>query len=194
MMATTYDGPFAKRLDAEHVLRMLPDLGGPEHADPQFIEAVDFWAPEKGGLILRGPTGSGKTTAVCHMIRRLLANREDATSTALILASDLVDSPELVDKAKRVRLLVLDDVGKEHDPKNVLFRVLDYRFTRVPTVVTSGLSVDDMNRAYDGAFLRRLGEFKGIRSRVVSLFPAPKRPRPPSDQPELARRMGEKDN
>jgi DNA replication protein DnaC len=188
-----YEGPFANRLDADHVTRPLPDLGGPDKALPVFIEAVEFWAPDKGGLILSGPTGSGKTTAVLHLIRRHLATREDATSTAFMLAADLVDDPSLIDKAKRVRLLVLDDVGKEHDPKNVLFRVLDYRFTRVPTIVTTGLSVDDLNRSYDGAFVRRLGEFKGSKSRIVTTFPPAKvRPRPPSDQDEQARRLGER--
>lgn len=170
---TEYVGPFAGRTDAHHVLSQLPELpelGGPEHSDARFIRAVEAWSPSGGGLVLLGPTGCGKTTAAVHLVRRLLATREDATSTAFVLARDLVSDPALVDRARRVRYLVLDDLGREHDPRGVLFGVLDHRHTRYPTIVTSGIRAEDLQDYYKGAFVRRLAEYRGRPVRMVSIF------------------------
>jgi len=135
-----------------------------------------------------GPTGCGKTTAAVHLVRRLLATREDATSTAVLLARDIVADAQLAERARRVRFLVVDDIGKEYDPKNVLFSVLDYRHTRLPTIVTSGLKAEDLQSHFTGAFVRRMGEFRGARVRVVSLFKQAPRPALPPDQYDLDRR------
>lgn len=193
------EGPFSNRQDADHVLRTLPQLGGPESADPRFIAAVEAWDPDagQGGLVFMGPTGCGKTTAAVYLVRRHLALRENATSTAFMIARDLANDPELQERARRVRLLVLDDLGKEHDPRNVIFGVLDYRHTRFPTVVTTGLRADDLDRNQDGALTRRIAEFQGKRVQMVSVFASkprlvPDGKRPPGDQEELARRTGEK--
>lgn len=204
---------FAGRTDAGHVLSQLPDLGGPDKARPEFMAAVDAWTPAQGGLVLCGPTGSGKSTAARLLVLRLLDEREDATSTMWVLARDLATSPELAERARRVRLLVLDDLGQEsdhectckrcNDAKAALFAVLDHRHTRFPTIVTTGIRKEELGPhpdergvmmlqgRYSGALARRLGEFRGRAVQVVDVFKRPPRPRPPSDQEELARRQGE---
>lgn len=162
---------FANRLDADHVIQQLPPVGGPEHAARNLIEAVEAWTPsDKGGLVMLGPTGSGKTTAACHLVRTLLGRYEWATSTAFMIASDLADSEELVEKAKRVRMLIIDDLGKEHDRKKRIFRVLDHRHTRYPTVITCGIKPSDLDQHYDGATIRRMFEFRGQKVARVSSF------------------------
>jgi DNA replication protein DnaC len=89
-----------------------------------------------------------------------------------MLASDLAENDLLLETAKRVKLLVLDDIGKEHDPKSRIFRALDYRHTRVPTVITTGLNQDDLVNHYDSATLRRMAEFRGKQIPRISVFGA----------------------
>jgi DNA replication protein DnaC len=87
-----------------------------------------------------------------------------------MLASDLAENDLLLETAKRVKLLVLDDIGKEHDPKSRIFRALDYRHTRVPTVITTGLNQEDLVNHYDSATLRRMAEFLGKQIPRISVF------------------------
>lgn len=191
-------GPFADRDDAAHVLAQLPPVGGPEKADVRFAHAVERWSPRRGagGLVLLGPTGTGKTTAAVHLVRLFLARFEVGTSTLFALASDLAESRELAERAKLVRLLVLDDLGKEKDPSNRIFQVLDHRHTRNPTVITTGIKPEDLDAHYDGATIRRMFEFRGHEVARVSAFRSTQQsPRPvrgPGDQEELARRLGER--
>lgn len=177
-MTTRYEGPFANRDDADHVLAQLPPLGGPENADPRLVAGVEAWEPKdaatgllSGGMVLLGPTGSGKSTAAVHLVRRWLARYEVATSTFFTLASDLADGDDgALDRAKRVRLLVIDDLGKEIDPKNRIFRVLDHRHTRAPTIITTGIRPEGLDERFGGATVRRMFEFQGRRVASVNLF------------------------
>ena len=172
----TYDGPYADRTDASHVLSQLPPLGGPECADSRLIEAVEAWQPRDdqgpcGGLVLLGPTGVGKTTAAVHLVRRCLARYEAATSTMFALAADLADGTDVdIERAKRVRLLVLDDLGREYDPRNRLFRVLDHRCSYRPTVITSGVRPEELDERFGGAMVRRMFDFRGRKVARVSVF------------------------
>lgn len=172
------EGRFANRQDHHHVLAQLPPLGGPENAKPAFVRAVEKWRPrdpsgrELGGLVLMGPTGDGKSTALRHLALWLLARVEAATSMLFVTASDLVEDRDLVERAKRVRFLMLDDVGKEKDPHNRLFSVLDYRHTRFPSFLTTGINAVDLDTHYDSATIRRMFEFRGARVQVVSTFAA----------------------
>lgn len=195
-----YEGRYAERSDHYHVLAQLPPVGGPERAHELFRSAVEDWRPsragrELGGLVLLGPTGDGKTTALRHLALILLAKLEAATSMMFVLASDLADSRELAERAKTVRFLFLDDMGRERDPYNRIFQVLDYRHNRAPTFISSGLQLSDLEQHYDGATMRRMFEFRGVKVRCVHTFvrsPQPLQVKPPREQNELARRLGER--
>ena len=170
---------FASRTDAEHVFAQLPPVGGPEKSAPAFIRAVTSWTPRSatGGLVLLGPTGTGKTTAAVHLVKLALARWEIATSTLFALASDLAEDRDLAERAKRVRFLVLDDLGKEKDQFNRIFQVLDHRHTRNPTFITCGINPGDLTSHYDGAMLRRVFEFRGAKVQSVSTFKTQSLPR-----------------
>lgn len=192
-----YEGRFASRSDGHHVLAQLPPVGGPEKAHPLFVSGVEGWRPRRdgvdnGGIVLLGPTGTGKTTALVHLARFLLAKLEVATSSMFVLASELAENRDQAERAKNVRFLFLDDVGKERDPHNRLFQVLDYRHTRYPTFISTGLNFADLDSHYDGATVRRIFEFRGARVKHVSTFVATAKilkVRPPGDQEELERRF-----
>jgi DNA replication protein DnaC len=69
------------------------------------------------------------------------------------------DETPLIALAKRVEVLVLDDLGAEPFPNEELHDVLDHRF-RVErrSLVTTGLSVAAFRARYKGAIFRRLIE------------------------------------
>jgi len=198
-----YEGPLAGRNDADGLAAVLPPLGGPEHCHAALKRMADTWDCSgcSGGAMLLGPSGSGKSTAALHMLRRSLANHRWARNSRWVLASDLVEDEIAVKYAKSAYLLVLDDVGLDvarEEPRRAarLFRVLDHRYLRYPTIITSGLTYEMMRDHFDDATRRRMTEFRGRRVRVLSVHPKAERPgvldqsRPPSDQAELERRYG----
>jgi DNA replication protein DnaC len=77
------------------------------------------WTPEKGGAIVWGRGGSGKTTLVCRLLRRL---QEQSYSVCLVslpvLVAELRDASfhggakAKLDALARVDVLALDDVGR----------------------------------------------------------------------------------
>lgn len=189
---TTIEGKFKDRQDHHHALAQLPPVGGPELASPAFLRAAGKWRPGGGGIVFMGPTGAGKTTAMVYLARVLLARLENATSMVFAIASDLAEDRELAERAKRVKYLFLDDVGRESDPKNRIFQVLDHRHTRAPTFISTGLKPVDIDQHYDGATVRRIFEFQGKRVTVSSAFSSvlPRGVGP--SQEDLAKRFGEK--
>lgn len=80
---------------------------------------------------------------------------EDHDSTDELLYNGILG--EAADDAYNVRLLVLDDVGKEHASasgwqKNMLHHVLRTRFNNgLPTIVTTNIKIDDWESHYGSA-------------------------------------------
>lgn len=106
--------------------------------------------------VLSGPTGCGKTTAAAVLVWRALADFESSEGERCECATDLVwttaidlavaerrhalgqGEPELLAKARRCGLLVLDDLGLE-EPAAV-FPILSARYDECrATIVTTGL-------------------------------------------------------
>lgn len=199
-----YTGPYVDRVDCEHLERELPPLGGPECIKhPRLRAAADGWdcTGRHGGVVMMGPTGVGKSTAALHMLRRVLATHPRGCGARWMLAADMVEDEALVARAKLAPLLVLDDIGRDlatGKGESRLFRVLDYRYLRAPTIITTGLSPAVIKDTFSHATLRRMKEFRGTELTPISVFPVKdKSPdavlaadRPPSDQVELARRFG----
>lgn len=151
--------------------------------------------------MLMGPTGVGKSTAALHALLRTVAARPWGHAARWMLAADMCEDEGLVARAKAAPLLVLDDVGKDIASGKLesrLFRVLDYRYLRYPTIITTGLTRLALKESFNGATLRRMTEFRGLKLKPISVFPVKdKSPegvraeaRPPGDQAELARRYG----
>lgn len=196
-----YEGPYAGRTDCEGLLKALPPLGGIAHAHAALRRVAEQWDTSgmAGGFMLSGRSGAGKSTAALHALRRALAERDWARRSMWVLASDLVESEDIAHRARKAFVLVLDDVGKDvgsdtrHGAR--LFRLLDYRYLRYPTIITTGLTKQMLRASFDDATIRRMTEFRGKRIRALSLYEEDRPPRaglPPSDQEELARRMGER--
>lgn len=139
------------------------------------IRAVDRWLSSPGDapcLVLLGGTGSGKTIAALHAIRRLEGARFVRAPELGGAVRPTLDERKLGQEEldpRRVRLLVIDDLGAEQlTPRfeQALFLAIDARqdLSR-RTIITSNLGKGDFRGRYDSRVIDRLNAI----ARVVSL-------------------------
>lgn len=138
----------------------------------------------RGSMILMGPSASGKTSLAVACVRHVLDTAERAISngdkkifkfgvniffaTAYDLAkagiySPLGKMPELVDRAMKASLLVLDDLGMDvevfRQSATSVREVIHERHAQSrPTIVTTYLRRADLNKHYGEGIARRIGE------------------------------------
>lgn len=104
------------------------------------------------GLLLWGKAGTGKTHAALCIANALL---QDCVSVLLVSVPEILrgDGQELFERIKRVRLLILDDLGAERGTEYASERVYDLIDTRyragLPMVCTSNLDVAEMQATSD---------------------------------------------
>jgi DNA replication protein DnaC len=141
------------------------------------VTAVERWNHQQGCLLVSAPTGAGKTASALAwlfqlrdgVISRIRAgDAASLPSFAFVTGHELAncrrrapigDEAPLIALAKRVEILVLDDLGAEPFPNEELNDVLDHRFrTERRSLVTTGLSVAAFRARYRGAIYRRLIE------------------------------------
>ena len=130
-------------------------------------------------VILRGPSGVGKTTLACAMMNQLMfygalpgtttAERNRARKSLFTTEFDLFkaskqckpwEEPGLVRRAMEASVLVLDDLGQRPDEKAaVVAELVDHRYSHtLPTWVTTFLTSADMIALYGAGTHRRLCE------------------------------------
>jgi len=125
--------------------------------------------------LLAGPTGCGKTTAAAVLVARALAEFEASGGERFACATDLLwtnaveialaerrhalgaGEPELLVKARRCGLLVLDDVGIEE--QGAVFPILSTRYDECrPTIVTTAQTPGGLTKHLGAAGVRRVVE------------------------------------
>lgn len=134
------------------------------------------------GVVLRGATGRGKTTAACAMLSAHLRNKLGRFTTMNDLLhrvrgaySNGENAEEMFGVYCGTSLLVLDDLGKENvsaDSITRLFELLDARINnKRPTIVTTQFQNNELLKRYRGkvddremiaAVLSRLALFRTI--------------------------------
>ncbi len=128
--------------------------------------ALDFAKSPEGWLVFQGVNGCGKT----HLAAAIVNYRYQMEKTALfVVVPDLLDhlrstfSPDskisydqFFESVKNTPLLVLDDFGKQTTAswaQEKLYQVINYRYNaRLPTVVTTNLSTDEMDSSISSRF------------------------------------------
>ncbi len=145
-----------------------------DNMDAAYRAAFDFARNPEGWLVFMGDTGCGKT----HLAAAIVNFRYETGKPALfVVVPDFLDhlrsafSPDskvsydkFFESVKTAPLLVLDDFGEQStNPwvKEKLFQLINYRYnSRLPTVITTRLSRDEIMAEVDGSISSRLVDRK----------------------------------
>jgi DNA replication protein DnaC len=135
-----------------------------ELAELEFIRRAE-------NIVLVGPTGVGKTGLASGLLLKALQNGQRGL---FIRAQDLFDemyasladrsSRKLINRLARVDLLVVDELGYlnvKPEQTNIFFKLMEERYRRKATVITTNLDFDEWhnflgNKALVDALLSRL--------------------------------------
>ncbi|MGD9142592.1 MAG: ATP-binding protein [Dehalococcoidia bacterium] len=141
-----------------------------DNLDEAYRVAFDFAKNPEGWLVFMGETGCGKT----HLAAAVVNYRYEAGKPALfVVVPEFLDhlrstfSPDskvsyddVFESVKTAPLLVLDDFGEQSTTpwaREKLYQMLNYRYnSRLPTVVTTRLSFDEILGEVDPAISSRL--------------------------------------
>lgn len=122
--------------------------------------------PTRNVLFMSETPGVGKTFAAFAMARELFAEGLDVEVQQL---SDLYDKltpgksdsyPRLLERVKSVEYLLLDDLGSDRSSEfrsEILYQIINHRWEwKLPTMVTTNLSSDELREMFDQRTLSRL--------------------------------------
>lgn len=107
------------------------------------------------GLMLYGPTGTGKSYLAACIANALMAKRIAVLFTSIVKITGYGTDAltELIDHMGRARLLVLDDLGAERSTDFKLeqvYAVIDRRInSRKPLIVTTNVPLNEMTETGD---------------------------------------------
>lgn len=145
-----------------------------ENMDEAYRLAFDFAKNPEGWLVFMGVPGCGKT----HLAAAIVNYRYEAGKPALfVVVPEFLDhlrstfSPEskvsydqLFESVKTAPLLVLDDFGEQStNPwvREKLYQLLNHRYNgRMPTVITTPYSLDELMEEVDSSISSRLVDRK----------------------------------
>jgi len=141
-----------------------------DNMDAAYRLAFDFAKNPEGWLVFMGETGCGKT----HLASAIVNYRYEMGKPALfVVVPDFLDHlrsafnpdskisyDQLFESVKTAPLLVLDDFGEQStNPwvKEKLYQLINYRYnSRLPTVITTRLSLDEIKEEVDSSISSRL--------------------------------------
>jgi DNA replication protein DnaC len=131
---------------------------------------LDFAAKHEN-LVFIGPTAVGKTGLACGLLLKALQN---GLRCEFMLAQDLFDqlyasladrsSRQLVNRLARLDILLIDEFGYVNlkpEQSNVFFKLMEERYRRHSTIITTNLSYDEWHN-----FLGNKSMVEALLSRV----------------------------
>jgi len=145
-----------------------------DNMDAAYRVAFDFAKNPEGWLVFMGETGCGKT----HLASAIVNFRYEVGKPALFaVVPDFLDhlrsafSPDskisydqYFESVKSAPLLVLDDFGEQSSNswvKEKLYQLINYRYNnRLPTVITTRYSLDEIMEKVDDSISSRLMDRK----------------------------------
>lgn len=145
--------------------RVFTTAGDEKHIQTarRYAEKWEQMRSDNIGLLFWGNTGTGKTYAA-QCIANALIDREIPVLyiTAVDLVAAIMDRDikrmELVERLRKVPLLIIDDVGAERDTafsREQLCAIIDTRSeSRKPLIVTTNYTIGEMDNCTDPALQR----------------------------------------
>ncbi len=145
-----------------------------ENLEKAYRLALDFAKSPEGWLVFMGVTGCGKT----HLASAIVNFRYQAGQPALfVVVPEFLDhlrstfGPEskvsydqVFERVKKASLLILDDFGEQSSTpwaQEKLYQVINYRYNaRLPTVITTRYSLDDILERVESSISSRLADPK----------------------------------
>jgi DNA replication protein DnaC len=136
------------RLDRAHIPQKYrsADIKLCDEKVQSYLE--NYMSGNDGGLVLRGDIGRGKTYSACAILMALYQDFPVRFATMLDILSDirstfrgLETEAAVFGRYTNVRLLVIDDIGKENHTDwalGMMFQIIDDRYRRgKPTIYTT---------------------------------------------------------
>ena len=150
-------------------------LNNPPRIDARLWRFSKEWFGDCG-MVLCGPSKAGKSLAAAIALARV-ANGTDVPWALWVRSDELSrvmsgrDNIAEVEKLKSALVLVVDELGYERFPE-IIFEVIGSRYDRsLPTVVTSGLSLEELTTRYSDSVISKITEIG--RGRVIDCWREP---------------------
>lgn len=152
---TPFETPARYRTtDAENALLTI---------DERLLKFSTKWGGSSGALLI-GPTRCGKSLSAAAAMRRLTLDKPRywatwvRSDTVTSIGQNRKDREADLCRIKSAYILTLDELGYERWPELVL-EIIGERYDRdLPTVVTSGLKIDELRARYGDATVRKIIE------------------------------------
>jgi DNA replication protein len=162
--------------------RHLDNFGG--HSDTAAVIGAGKWEA-RGFLLLTGKPGVGKSFGAAYAVYKYLRSRiakwldastwraadEAAADILWSTTKEIADDKLTAGRARTAGLLVMDDLGKEEALKKPTSDVCDIVSTRydrkLPTVITTELTLDDIEARYGRYIFERIAEDSRFGGRVI---------------------------
>lgn len=145
------------RLPFPWTLESFPYARQPEVSRRQIksFATLEF-VPRAENIVFIGKTGVGKTGLATGLLLKALQNGHRAL---FVKAQDLFDemyasladrsTPRFIRRLSRIDVLAIDEMGYltiRPEQANVFFRLMEERYTRKPTIITTNLVYDEWHR------------------------------------------------
>ena len=159
--------------DSFDTMRFDTDRTGRGYLENAYNAATNFARQPDGWLLITGAHGSGKTHLAVAVVERCISR---GVRSHFAFVPDLLDhlrgafspnSPiqydQLFEQVKSVPLLILDDLGAESSTpwaREKLYQIVVHRHnTRLPTVITTYITMDEMEEAHPRLYSRLMDSF-----------------------------------
>lgn len=132
-------------------------------------KVAEAWqlTPKGSGILFQGAPGLGKTHLAAAIANRIVGTVpilfHSVPEMLSLLRCQVAGGQDILGLAKRVRVLILDDIGAEKPSEwvhDVQFGIINHRYNhRLPTILTTNCSIEQLEQ--------RVGE--RISSRIVEM-------------------------
>lgn len=129
----------------------------------RYVERFDLMVEKNQGLLFWGDVGTGKTFASACIANALLSKKIPVMMTSFVKLLSIIQNGEerdstILDRMKRAKLVIFDDLGAERGTEYALekvYGIVDARYRqKLPTIFTTNLTLAEMKAEIDVRYSR----------------------------------------